>query len=56
MAPEGVFLVRLMAIEAAKKQSFEEVRSVLEREEQNRRRKQLEDEFYQGIKDRYSVE
>jgi hypothetical protein len=54
--PEGVFLVRLMAIQPAKKQSFEEVRSSLAREEQTRLRKQLEDEFYQGIENRYSVE
>ena len=56
MAPEGVFLVRLMAIQPAKKQSFQDVRPSLEREEQTRLRKQLEDKFYQGIKDRYSVE
>lgn len=54
--PEGIFLVRWMAHRPATRETFESVRPLLEREEQNRLRQQLETEFERAIEDRYPVQ
>lgn len=51
--PEGVFLVRKMAVEPAKTGSFEATRNLLEREEQIRLKKKLEQEFQEEIQSKY---
>ncbi|MES2659073.1 MAG: peptidylprolyl isomerase [Verrucomicrobiota bacterium] len=51
--PEGVFLVRSMAMKPAMTGSYESVRSQLEREEQARVKKQREQEFQQEIQSKY---
>ena len=54
--PEGIFLVRWMALQPALQSSFAEVQTRLEREEQVRLRKQLEAEFVQELEAKYPVE
>jgi hypothetical protein len=51
--PEGIFLVRLMAVKPAVQRSFESVRAELERAEQSRLRKQLQADFIKRIEDKY---
>lgn len=51
--PEGVFLVRSMAVKLAMTGSYETVRNLLEREEQARLKKQLEQEFQQISQSKY---
>lgn len=50
---EGVFLVRLAGLEAGKERSFESVRDSLEREEQRRRKQEIEEAFEREIRNRY---
>ena len=53
--PEGIFLVRLMAIKPAIQKSFESVRAQLARNEKSRLRKQLQDDFEQTLVDSYPI-
>ncbi len=53
--PEGVFLVRLMAIKPSAQRSFESVHAVLEREERDRVRDQLEADFEKDLQAAYPV-
>lgn len=54
--PEGIFLVRYMAHQDAARRSFEAVRGELERAERQRLRQQMELEFEEGLKQKYTVE
>jgi hypothetical protein len=54
--PEGVFLVRYMALEPAVQRSFESVRGQLEKSERQRRRNEAQREFEQTIQAKYPVE
>lgn len=51
--PEGVFLVRSMALKPAMTGSYASVRNQLEREEQAKVKKQLEQEFQREIQSKY---
>ena len=51
--PEGVFMVRSMAVKPAMTNSYESVSNLLEREEQARLKQQLEQEFQRMIQLKY---
>lgn len=51
--PEGVFLVRYMALQPAVQRPFESVAAELERQEQNRARAEAEREFNEGVEEKY---
>jgi hypothetical protein len=50
---EGVFLVRLMDLQPESRQSFESVRSRLEKEAKDQLRKQVEDQIHQELEHAY---
>lgn len=54
--PEGVFLVRYMALEPAVQRSFDSVRGQLEKFERQRMREKAEREFEEAIRAKQSVE
>ena len=53
---EGVFLVRLVDLKPAVKRTFEAVATSLLKEERDRLRKELEQEFEDGILSQHPVE